>query len=153
MALPLTGRYPVLLDKQGRIGVPAKVREAVGIGKDEEAHWFLSPGDEEGCLTLWPQAVFENLAGKLPDAMLPGAEQSRFERWYFSKTHQLRMDKQGRVVLPEDARTQASIAEELVLVGRRDRLQIWPKARWEEEEARMDRECEQLREIGRKVLA
>ena len=62
------------------------------------------------------------------------------------------LDKQGRVLISSALRTFAGLEKEVVLVGVLDRVEIWDKAKWDENNAvveeDMDEIASQMEELG-----
>lgn len=62
------------------------------------------------------------------------------------------LDKQGRVLISSALRDFAGLEKEVVLVGVLDRVEIWDKAKWDESnaevEANMDDIAGHMEELG-----
>ena len=62
------------------------------------------------------------------------------------------LDKQGRVLLPAALRGFAKLEKDVVLVGVLNRIEIWDKSKWEENNAEacenMDDIAEHMEELG-----
>lgn len=80
---------------------------------------------------VYPLASWEQVERKLAD--VPSADRSRLlylERVnYFGQ--QLRLDAQGRVVIPQILRDRAQVLGEVVVSGRLDFLEVWNRERFE----------------------
>lgn len=148
--LPLSGRYPCQLDANNRLAVPAKLREQ--LGQEAEAYWYVSLGQRAGSLDLWPEEIFANLSNQLPSGMLSSEEALKFEEFLYSHSERVRMDKQGRVVLPEMLLEEVPLGKELMLVGRRNRMVIYPRPLWEEVEKEQMTQQTSIREQAYRTL-
>jgi DNA-binding transcriptional regulator/RsmH inhibitor MraZ len=49
---------------------------------------------------------------------------------FFGMARLVKPDAQGRIVLPEASMEQALVAENVVLVGSDDHIEIWPRDDW-----------------------
>ena len=60
------------------------------------------------------------------------------------------LDKQGRILLPQVLRDFAGLEKEVVLAGNLNRIEIWSKANWTENNAYddMDDIAEQMTDFG-----
>jgi len=53
-----------------------------------------------------------------------------FVRHFYANAVECDIDKQGRMVLPQELREYAHIEKELVTVGLLDKIEIWGKEEW-----------------------
>ena len=62
----LYGQFQTTMDEKGRFSLPAKLRNINGLDKKPmlEGELILTKG-LEGCLSLYPQAEWENIQGRL----------------------------------------------------------------------------------------
>jgi len=56
------------------------------------------------------------------------------------------MDKQGRVLVPDNLRDYADLGNEVVIVGVGDHIEIWSPERWEAFKAAQHAQLEQMAE-------
>ena len=52
------------------------------------------------------------------------------ERFFYTGAIEARPDKQGRVMVPPPLMQHAGLGREVVVVGMRDRVEIWDRAAW-----------------------
>ncbi|MHB1711799.1 MAG: division/cell wall cluster transcriptional repressor MraZ [Acidimicrobiales bacterium] len=119
------GRYGHSLDDKGRIILPAKFRVSF------EGGGFLTQY-QDGCLSLWAPAEFELQM----EAMQARASVSRSDRnlarLWASTSHEVEMDKQGRMAIPSHLREFAGLSGEVLVHGAIDRVELWNPASWEQ---------------------
>lgn len=128
------GRYEHTLDDKGRVTLPSKFRTHFEKGG------CLSL-ERDGCLSLWTPEQF----ALQMDAMQERAASSRSERnmarLWSSTSHELDLDKQGRMVIPARLRDYAGLVSEVLILGAIDRVELWNRQAWDEtvlpEEARL----------------
>ena len=84
---------------------------------------------------------------------LPLTNRTRtFTRFFLGSAVEGVLDKQGRVLISSALRDFAGLEKEVVLVGVLDRVEIWDKAKWDESnaevEANMDDIAGHMEELG-----
>lgn len=121
--LRLCGRYTNAIDSKGRVVMPAPFRAAFATGG------FLTPW-RGACLAAMGPEAFDryrrHTARSLAEAQEPDIDGILRTLW--SSTVDLRLDLQGRLVLPEEVRSQVGITDEVRFVGYGDRVELWPAA-------------------------
>jgi MraZ protein len=117
------------LDTKGRLNFPTRFREVLrhhGSGVLMVAPW-------KSHLRAYPLAEWELLETKL---LTQGGEQqgiASFVRYVIGGVTECGLDKQGRILLPQDLRNDAGLTREVVLTGMLDWVEIWDKQAWQEE--------------------
>jgi MraZ protein len=116
------------MDEKGRLKVPTDFRRTLEerFGPD----FFVTSITGEKAL-VYPLPVWEEIEAKL--ALVPAADPVRqrfLERAsYFGA--QLRLDAQGRLLLPPLLRERAGMSGEVVVFGQLDHLELWNRERFE----------------------
>ena len=123
----MTGTYEHSIDAKGRLFIPAKLREELGVT------FYLARGVDE-CLAIYPQETWNRFTEKF--ASLP-MSQSAAMRPLFANASKCELDSQGRIVIPQKLRKYAGWEKDAVIIGVNDRAEIWSAETWnarEEEE-------------------
>lgn len=123
----MTGTYEHSIDAKGRLFIPAKLREELGVT------FYLAMGVDE-CLSIYPQETWNRFTEKF--ASLP-MSQSAAMRPLFANASKCELDSQGRIVIPQKLRKYAGLEKDAVIIGVNDRAEIWSAETWnarEEEE-------------------
>ena len=123
----MTGTYEHSIDATGRLFIPAKLREELGVT------FYLAMGVDE-CLAIYPQETWNRFTEKF--ASLP-MSQSAAMRPLFANASKCELDSQGRIVIPQKLRKYAGLEKDAVIIGVNDRAEIWSAETWnarEEEE-------------------
>ena len=123
----MTGTYEHSIDAKGRLFIPAKLREELGVT------FYLAMGVDE-CLAIYPQETWNRFTEKF--ASLP-MSQSAAMRPLFANASKCELDSQGRIVIPQKPRKYAGLEKDAVIIGVNDRAEIWSAETWnarEEEE-------------------
>lgn len=122
----LKGEYNHSVDAKGRMIVPSKLREQLGMS-------FVVTRGVDGCLFAYPNDEWEIFEGKL--RQLPTTDKSarKFKRFFEAGATDCEIDNQGRILLPVVLREFAGITKDVTIVGVGERAEIWSKEKWEEE--------------------
>jgi MraZ protein len=74
----------------------------------------------------------------------------KITRFFLAGATLAEVDKQGRILIPAVLREFAQITKEAVLLGVGNRIEIWSKEKWEEEENfdDMDEVAERMADLG-----
>jgi MraZ protein len=122
------GTYTPKLDDKGRLFLPAKFRDRLAEG-------LVVTQGQENCLVVWPHDVFEEEAERAAARPMTSKAARRYARVLFAGGDESTPDKQGRVGIPAHLREYAELERDVVVIGVRDRLEIWNPARWAEFQA------------------
>lgn len=117
------GEFDHSIDTKGRIIIPSKFRE--GLGEE-----FVITMGLDGCLFVYPQEEWQAFVNEL--AKLPGTKEARqLQRYFMAKAAACEADKQGRILIPAKLRESAGLDKDIVFVGVLNKIEIWSKERWE----------------------
>ena len=141
----LTGEFNHSIDAKGRLIIPSKFREDLGEN-------FVITKGLDGCLFLYPDSEWKIFEEKLRTLPLTNKDARIFTRFFLGSAVDGGLDKQGRVLISSALRNFANLEKEVVLVGVLDRVEIWDKAKWEENntviEDNMDDIAGRMEELG-----
>ncbi len=123
------GRYIHKVDSKGRLALPIRMREA---GKGINYSEFIITKGIGGCIALFPVDKFENfLEGFNPEELSP--EQGlNFYREVASWAHNVSVDGQGRINLPQLLIENVGLDEEVLVLGVVDWIEIWDPVKYNE---------------------
>ena len=85
----------------------------------------------DNCLFLYSMSEWKKLAEKLVKLPISQANSRAFARLMLAGAMDVKLDKQGRVVLPDYLRKFAKTEKKVVLAGLYDRIEIWDEKEWE----------------------
>jgi MraZ protein len=128
------GRYEHSIDPKGRLILPVKFRAPFEHGG------YLSQY-EDGCLALWTPEEFERRMDEMQTAAREGRADRNRARVLASGSHDVEIDRQGRLAVPGHLREFARLAPEgpVVVNGAIDRVELWNPQVWEEAMAAEER--------------
>jgi len=145
------GEFEHSIDPKGRLAIPAEVRSALDSSTHGEA-LIAAPGPN-GCLWLWPEKTFEQLAAALGGSLVGDEDLMAFERLVFSKASRMQIDGAGRVRVPQRLLTEFSIETEVMVLGVRDHLELMPPTRWRQEQDRLQPQQQEVWRRARVAMA
>ena len=121
------GEYRPTLDEKGRIAIPVKLRKAFGEQSVIDA-LVLAPGFDRCVMAFreedWRRFVETKLI-PLPQADPKNRMRSRF---LLGGASVCELDKQGRVLVPDNLVEYAALKKDSVIIGVCDRIEIWDAA-------------------------
>lgn len=136
--MQLSGQFERTLDDKGRVVLPARLRELL------EGHKLLITdfGDR---LSIWPTAEFERFVDDLTEDLLAKVDEGELDdvelndtiEFLWAGAQPIRPDQQGRMVLPEELLTDDLRGADVVLVGARDHINVFPASAFHEKKQAM----------------
>lgn len=121
-ALRLCGRFTNGLDAKSRVVMPATFRVPFTADGGLLTPW------RGPCLAAMSPAEFDAYATRAAADLVAANEDDvdGILRTLWSSTVAFSLDLQGRMVLPEDVRSQVGITDEVRFQGRGRRVELWP---------------------------
>ena len=95
----MTGTYEHSIDAKGRLFIPAKLREELGVT------FYLAMGIDT-CLAIYPQSTWDKFIEKFASRPMT---QSKVMRPLFANAVKCELDSQGRIVIPQKLRRYAQL--------------------------------------------
>lgn len=139
------GEYLHSVDPKSRVIVPAKFRE--GLGEK-----FIITKGLDDCLFVYSMSEWQNLEAKLKTLPFTNKDARSFIRFFFSGASECEVDKQGRVLIPQNLREYAKLDKDVYIIGVSTRVEIWDKTHWEtyssDDNISPDKIAEKMAELG-----
>lgn len=138
--------YTNKIDSKGRVSVPSAFRDV------------LKRDGYEGGIYCYPaigvpavDAGGEKLARKI-DALLSGLpdysdERDELSLALYGAVHELAIDGDGRIILPQELREHAELSSQVTFVGLGDKFQIWQPERFMERRSRAHQKANEHRRL------
>jgi len=120
----LLGTHSYSLDPKGRVSLPQRFRAAFEDGLT------LTLGQDR-CLYGFPRAEWERRSDEVASVPLSDNDGRAYARRFFANSAEAELDGQGRVTIPQRLREVVGIDKEVVVLGVRDRIEIWDRGTWE----------------------
>ncbi len=127
----LLGQYQTTLDEKGRFALPARLRAV----NDNSGKAILS-GDLvltkglEGCLSLYPQAEWDEIQRRLSRLNFTQKDFRFFSRRFYASAAIVRPDRSGRILIPGHLVDEAALNRELTVIGVNRWVEIWNPERY-----------------------
>ena len=122
------GSAPAKIDEKGRLKIPTDFRRVVEERYGPDLFVTSILGDSA---LLYPLPVWEEIEGRL--AAMPSTDRTRaryLERAnYFGQ--QVRLDLQGRILIPQILRESAGMNGDVVVSAQLDHLVVWNRERFQ----------------------
>ena len=128
----LLGEYRYGVDAKGRLFIPAPLREELG-------ETLVLAKSFESCLNVYSVAAWESFCDRLN--ALPEMSGGDVVRYLFSTAQLVTCDSHGRVVIPQSLRQYAALESEAVIIGVRNRAEIWSASAYEAYMSGLDRKA------------
>ncbi|HHW32317.1 MAG TPA: division/cell wall cluster transcriptional repressor MraZ [Clostridiaceae bacterium] len=117
------GEYQHTIDQKGRIIIPSRFREGLG---DK----FIITKGLDNCLFAYSQDEWEGILSKLKSIPLTDKEGRAFVRFFVAGAMECEIDKQGRILIPQNLRDYAGLGKDAYILGAINRVEIWDKESW-----------------------
>lgn len=117
------GEQEYNLDDKGRILIPARFRPELGDVV------MLSRGGD-GQINIYPKAFFEAMEQRVRTS--GNTASFRLTDRFLAAAIECEVDRQGRLVIPPVLRKHARLANEVIIVGNRDRIEVWNPDLWQQ---------------------
>ncbi len=118
------GEYQHSVDPKGRVIVPSKFRD--GLGEK-----FILTKGLDNCLFAYSAEEWSNLETKLRALPFTDKDVRAFVRFFFAGACECEVDKQGRILIPQNLREYAGLEKDIYVIGVSTRVEIWDKSRWD----------------------
>ncbi len=112
------GEYTHTIDAKGRVIIPAKYREALGL------KCVIAKG-KDGALNIYTNDRWEEFDEKFKQMPQSDPKIRRYIRDFYGNASDLEPDNNGRVMIPQKLKEYAGLKKDVVTVGAYDHLEIW----------------------------
>lgn len=118
------GEYHHSIDEKGRIIIPAKFRESLGLR-------FIITRGIDNCLFVYSMDDWNDICNKLSSLPFTKKDARVFNRFFLSGATDVELDKQGRINIQSFLIDYANLSKDCVIVGTGNRVEIWAKESWD----------------------
>ncbi len=117
------GQYEHHLEAKNRLSIPKHFRSQLADGA------VLSQG-LDGCLFLYPKAIWDSLITKLSQLPLTKETARSFTRSLSYGATEVEIDSLGRILIPDYLREFADLKSACIVAGAIERIEIWDKSKF-----------------------
>jgi MraZ protein len=118
------------LDQKGRVSIPAPFRQV--LARDGEDSLYCYPALDRPAIDAGGARLKQEIAERLNVFQTFSEDHESLSTAFYGESRILKIDPDGRVVLPEEFRAHAGISEAALFVGQGFKFQIWEPARFAE---------------------
>lgn len=119
------GEYIHSIDAKGRVIMPQKFREQL-------SQTFYITRGIDGCLFVYDETEWLLMYDKMKDLRLTSKKAREFSRFLYAPAREVEVDKQGRIVIPQNLRDYADIKKDVAITGVASRIEIWAKEKYDQ---------------------
>lgn len=119
----LYGRFEHNIDAKGRLFVPAKLRDKLGVA-------FIAAAVMDHCVCLYSAEEWDKLMKGLSE--MPMTKARKLQRYLSANAVDVQSDSQGRILLPKHLLEYAGLEKEALVIGAGNRAEIWNPAAYAE---------------------
>lgn len=128
------GEFRHAVDAKHRVTVPSRWRSG-----DDKEEFFAVPDPAGNFLMILPPHEFDRVKSDVEaNAAITPADRRKFIRRFYALAQLVSVDKQGRILLPEEYCRRLALEGEVVLIGSHSRMEIWNTQRWNDATAAED---------------
>lgn len=131
------GRHAHNLDDKGRLAIPSRFRATLRDGV------VLTRGIDR-CIAAYPREGWDVLATRINGLSMTDQHARQFRRMVFAEAVDVKLDSQGRVLVPAGLREYAEIDRETVIIGVHASIEIWSPERWRVADAALAEEGDEI---------
>ena len=122
-----SGTYSPKMDDKGRFFVPTKFREFM----DADGGCYITMGFDN-CLWMYCKAEWDKVAAHLESTLSDmKVKERKLKRFIMGNAKECELDKQGRILIPQDLRLKVGIGDALTVVGMGNKIELWAASSFE----------------------
>lgn len=133
----LIGNYTNKVSSKGRTAVPAQFRKKLG-------QIAIITKGYEGSLFLVSMKNWQQVTDQVDQDSFILAQTRKVDRFILGNAFEIKLDSQGRFVIPKNLREFAQVGPEAIFVGVGNRVEIWDKSRWQKHQDYLGQNVEKI---------
>jgi len=133
------GEFHHAVDDKSRLAVPVKFRVELKSGA------VVTRG-LDNCLFVFTKAEWKKLAEKITALPLSQANSRAFSRLMLAGAMDVKLDSQGRIILPDYLIKYAGLKKQVTVAGLYSRLEIWDEDVWNKYKENTEKQSEEIAE-------
>lgn len=122
------GANAINLDIKGRLTIPTRYRQS--LMDDCQGQLVCTVDNRQACLLLYPLPEWDIIEEKISKFSTMNRDERRIQRLLIGYASEGEMDKSGRLNIAATLRQYAKLDKEIMLVGQRNRFEIWSQENW-----------------------
>lgn len=126
----LRGNYPARVDEKGRLKIPSSF---LSVLKEQYGEEFFITSLNGQNTRIWPLEEWKEIEEKLADASSSNLARKKFLNIVNYYGQVVKLDKQGRLLIPPRVRESAEMRGEVEVLGHLRYLEVWNHQRFLDE--------------------
>lgn len=145
----LYGSYSATVDPKGRLKLPAAIRP--DLDQTYGPDFFVTSLDDGQSVRIYPMPVWKKIVDRVaePPTFVPAKKKFLDQSTYWGQV--VRIDGQGRLLIPSKLRDPAAMRGEVSVLGQVDKIVVWNEERLREHvktSSLNDQDWESLSNLG-----
>jgi len=125
------GKYEHSVDDKGRVSLPSKIRKF--LSPEANDTFVITRGYEEYSLYLYPLDVWNRYEDTLRSQLnVHRAEDRMIVRTLMMWAHEVTLDRQSRLMIPQEHLEFSEITTSVVIIGALEKIELWSPDRFRE---------------------
>jgi MraZ protein len=129
--LMFLGQYNHTIDEKGRITFPSRLRELLADGA------YITQGFDKNLLVM-PSARWNAFSERIMKMNMADPAARKLKRRMFAPAAKIDFDAAGRFIIQPELREYAGMANDVVIVGVGEDIEIWAPELWKEQKTALD---------------
>ncbi len=143
------GRYFHAIDDKGRVAIPHKFRIHLGGSNQGRVVITQSPREDWAYLDIYPADRWEATLEEILASEIEGEDAAEVREAllanYIHPAQEAVLDKQGRILIPQEHREAARLAKEVVYTGDIRKFRLWAREEWDRYNAETARSKQKIK--------
>ena len=118
------GEYKHTIDPKNRMAIPSKFQGQLESGA------IITRG-LDNCLFIFTNEEWKRVADQIKQQSFTTANARAFSRLMLAGAMDVKLDNQGRILIPGYLSEYAKLGQKVVVAGLYDRLEVWNENAWE----------------------
>lgn len=127
-----SGEYDCKVDAKGRMMLPSKFKAKLPETSGNEVVLFRG---FEKCIEVYSTLEWKKISSKVMGLDSFNPEHRVFQRNFFRRMIEVELDGTGRLLIPKKMLQHAEIEKEIVALGVMNKIELWSKTIYEDEDA------------------
>ena len=133
------GEYKHAIDVKNRVSIPSKFRDKLG------EVFYVTKGFDQ-CLFVFTKSGWDAFVEELNQLPVSNKKARAMTRAFFAGAAESNLDKQGRVLIPQNLKDHAKLDRDVYINGAGSRIEIWDAEAWQTYTADMTSDMDDLAE-------
>jgi MraZ protein len=133
------GEYKHNIDEKGRLALPAKFRGKLSDG-------VVVTKGLDNALVVYTKEEWDRIASDISKMPYTKENARAFSRMMLAGASDCKLDRQGRVNIPQNLREFANLKTNVIVVGVYSRIEVWDIKEWEEYQSKTEKDAGQIAE-------